>query len=285
MFARRLKAHQGDADRAHAEESGLELEQGKTLDAQRKSKWSALRAAVAINLEGEQFDREQGRRGVAQREQGWQSEHVQSEAFTLGEHEGAERQEELLRSGRDADGEATRGELGGRRRDANARGQAQSDKASSAGGGGREAPKTKVGADGGGGKGKGGGSDSRDNEAAASFRLNPALMAPPPIAQPKETGASARLRALANEIAQKIVERVRVGVNASGEAEFQISLRSSVLSGLEIRVSGSRGRIKALFSGTDREVLKLLEERKGDLRRALEGRGLKLEELKIEVRA
>jgi flagellar hook-length control protein FliK len=106
-----------------------------------------------------------------------------------------------------------------------------------------------------------------------------------PVAKPKDTGPNARLRALANEIAQKIVERVRVGTNAAGQAEFQIDLRSNVLAGLSIKVSGGNGRIKAVFSGNDREVLKMLEEQKDGLKNALAGRGLKLEELRVEHRA
>ena len=65
---------------------------------------------------------------------------------------------------------------------------------------------------------------------------------------------------MAQEIAQKIVERVRVGRNADGLAEFQIDLRSNVLAGLQIKVSGNKGGIKAVFAGSDREVLKLLKE-------------------------
>ncbi len=144
-------------------------------------------------------------------------------------------------------------------------------------------------ADGGGGKNSGGGGDKNGGkdggQLAASFRFNPALMAPVPVARPKETGASERLRALANEIAQKIVERVRVGTNAAGKAEFQIDLRSSVLSGLSIKVSGGNGKIRAVFAGSDREVLKLLRDNAESLKQALGGRGLTLEDLRIEERA
>ncbi len=135
--------------------------------------------------------------------------------------------------------------------------------------------------DGGGGKGKG--DDDSGQNAFAGFRLNPALMAPAPVIQRKDTGASERLRALANEIAQKIVQSVRVGRNAEGMAEFQIDLKSNVLSGLSIKLSGSNGRIRAHFSGRDREVLKMLREQSEGLKAALSQRGLRLEELKIEA--
>ena len=137
-----------------------------------------------------------------------------------------------------------------------------------------------VGQKGGGQKDQQGGSTN----LGGGFRFNPALMAPVPVARPRENSGSERLRQIANEIAQKIVERVRVGTNASGAAEFQIDLRSNVLSGLSIKVSGGRGKIKLAFSGTDKEVLKALGESAEDLKQALGGRGLKLDELRIEER-
>ena len=123
-----------------------------------------------------------------------------------------------------------------------------------------------------------------DQSGSNSFRFNPALMAPVPVAQPRPSVISERLRALANEIAQKIVENVRVGINRAGEAEFQIELKSSVLSGLQIRISGGHGKISAAFSGADPGVLKLIRDNADGLKQALQGRGLQLTELKIEER-
>ncbi|WP_426750654.1 flagellar hook-length control protein FliK [Myxococcus sp. Y35] len=143
-------------------------------------------------------------------------------------------------------------------------------------------------ADAGGGKGSGGGKDKKEggSEAMApGFRFNPALMAPVPVAKPKDTAGSERLRALASEIAQKIVDRVRVGTNAAGNAEFQIDLRGDVLSGLSIKVSARNGKISATFSGDNREVLRQLEAASEGLRTALSGRGLRLEDVRFEAKA
>ncbi|GEL74991.1 flagellar hook-length control protein FliK [Myxococcus virescens] len=143
-------------------------------------------------------------------------------------------------------------------------------------------------ADAGGGKGSGGGKDKKDGGSesiAPGFRFNPALMAPVPVAKPKDTAGSERLRALATEIAQKIVDRVRVGTNAAGNAEFQIDLRGDVLSGLSIKVSARNGKISATFSGSNREVLKQLEGASEGLRTALSGRGLRLEDVRFEAKA
>lgn len=137
--------------------------------------------------------------------------------------------------------------------------------------------------------GKGGGGSDKDQNSGGftggSFRLNPALMAPVAPARPKDVQGNAKLRALAQEIAQKIVERARVGTNAAGQAEFQIDLRSNVLKGLSIKISGGNGKIKATFSGSDKEILRMLREQGEGLKQALAGRGLSLEEFKVEERA
>ncbi|MCY1015449.1 flagellar hook-length control protein FliK [Pyxidicoccus sp. MSG2] len=144
-------------------------------------------------------------------------------------------------------------------------------------------------ADAGGGKGSGGGGGKDKKEGGGTemgpgFRFNPALMAPVPVAKPKDTAGSERLRALASEIAQKIVDRIRVGTNAAGNAEFQIDLRGDVMGGMSIKVSARNGKISATFSGSNREVLKQLEEHSDGLRTALGGRGLRLEDLKFEAK-
>lgn len=140
----------------------------------------------------------------------------------------------------------------------------------------------------GGGKSGGGGDQSspqqgKNGQGTPGFRLNPALLPPPPVAVKKDMAGSERFRRLAAELAQKIVERARVGVNAAGLAEFQIDLRSNVLSGLQIRVSSRGGKISAIFQGRDPAVLRQLRDHAESLKEALKSRGLALEELKIEA--
>jgi len=155
--------------------------------------------------------------------------------------------------------------------------------AGAAGGkGGKGALKTDT--EGGGQKG-GGNKDSKDsNSMGPGFRFNPALMAPVPVKQKKEVAGSERLRKVANELAQKIVENVRVGTNSLGNAEFQIDLRGNVLSGMSVKVSAKNGKISAVFSGSDKDVLKMVEEQGEALGKALESRGLKLEAFRVEAR-
>lgn len=197
---------------------------------------------------------------------------------------------ELMSADRKEGREGTEGMAESRRSDSKAEGDAKADDKSadlrSAGRSGQKGS-VKTDADSSGGQ-SGGNKDGKQGgeaAAAAGFRFNPALMAPVPVAKPKPSAGSDKLRAIANEIAQKIVERVRVGTNGAGAAEFQIDLRSNVLSGLSIKLSAKNGKISAVFSGSDRDVLKMIQEQSEGLKSALQGRGLKLEDLRFEARA
>lgn len=129
----------------------------------------------------------------------------------------------------------------------------------------------------------GGGKEGQDGSPNPQFRLNPALLAPVPVAQPKAASGSERLRQIAAELAQKIVERVRLGTNAAGRVEFQIDFKSDVLSGLSVSVSAHQGKIKAIFRGHDKDVLKMIEGQQETLKSVLGARGLQLEDFKIEA--
>ena len=183
--------------------------------------------------------------------------------------------------GRGADAKVGRDSLDAKR------GEQDASKTSRAGGARGEKGELKADADKGGQGGQqGGGKDDKGaGAAAAGFRFNPALMAPVPVAKKNEVQGSDRLRRIATELAQKIVERVRVGTNAAGAAEFQIDLKGDVLAGLKMKISAKNGRISAVFQGSDKDVLKMIEEQGEALKGALTARGLSLEQLKTEFKA
>ncbi len=235
--------------------------------------------------------RQEAGRGVQQQEVKTFGERLQAEQGGEAQHLSEGRQSDSAQGGQVAlsrkyDQNVTAARAEAREGDAKAEGEATGERnADAAKGAGRSKGGVKADADGG---GQGGGKDQKgggDGAAAAGFRFNPALMAPVPVAKPKPNAGSDRLRAIANEIAQKIVERVRVGTNGAGAAEFQIDLRSNVLSGLSIKLSAKNGKIQAVFSGSDRDVLKMIEEQSEGLKSALSNRGLKLEDLRFEARA
>ena len=132
-------------------------------------------------------------------------------------------------------------------------------------------------------QGDGGQQQGGGQQQPGAFRLPPAaLMAPPPVAVPKGQGQVSRLRQVAQEIAEKIVQAARVGTNKMGLPEFQLELKSDILKGLKVKVSGRHGRIRALFSSRDPQVLKQLRAEADSLRQALTARGLKVDALEIE---
>jgi hypothetical protein len=281
------------------EKARAEKQQGETAFSRRLAQPPAKEGAPREQQpEGRSLAQSVLERARAQSGQGAspQARAARSEASPFGERMQAEQQSRLTQAdargsaqstqGRKEDARVDRERLSERGEESLAKGDAQKAGALSRGGRGGELRTDGDRGGGGGGQDKGGeGGRDRGEGGALSFRFNPALMAPVPVARPRETPTSDRLRAIAAEIAQKIVERVRVGTNAAGAAEFQIDLRSNVLSGLAIKVSCKNGRIQASFSGSDKEVLKLLREQSEALKTALSGRGLTLEELRVEERA
>ena len=63
-----------------------------------------------------------------------------------------------------------------------------------------------------------------------------------------------------------------------------ITIFGNVLSGMSVKVSAKNGKITAVFSGSDKDVLKMVEEQGEALGKALEARGLKLEDFRVEAR-
>ena len=285
------------------------VQQQKTQQSQTQQRQGLAKSVLAhLQQEGEAAllgktkaeQRGEAGRGLLRQAGKTFDERVQQQRSGEGERRVAGRQSDAAQAGQAAEGRQmdhglSRSQAESRLEDAQSthesheeRGEALSKGSESASGAqaSRGKGSLKADADGGGKQGGGEGQGKKDGgaEFAAGFRFNPALMAPVPVAKPKPASGSERLRAIANEIAQKIVERVRVGTNAAGHAEFQIDLRGDVLSGLSIKLSAKNGKIKAVFSGSDRDVLKMLEEQREGLTQALAGRGLTLEDLRVEAK-
>lgn len=140
-------------------------------------------------------------------------------------------------------------------------------------------PRSELKADSEGGGGNQGGKDKDERGGqpfAPAFRFNPNLMAPMPVVQAKEVSQSERLRVLANELAQKIVQQMRTGWNKKGEAMITLELNQDVLKGLSIRLTQKDGQIHAKFMSGDREVLKMLRENAPGLEKAMSQHKLSL---------
>ncbi len=256
--------------------------------------------AVTTKHDGERAQlaqHEQGRLGAQSQEQSVSTNKREAGHLSANAKAGTAKDEALAAQGRATDSSVASQTTEGRKADAKMVREVLEDRKSSsdehsenqsgASGGKARGEKgdLKTNADKGGGQGQGGNKDGKDGQGAPpTMRFNPALMPPVAVAKPKDLAGSERLRRVANELAQKIVERVRVGTNAAGRVEFQIDLRSDVLSGLSVKVSSQNGKIKAVFSGTNKDVLKLVEEQGEALKGALAARGLSLEDFKVERR-
>ncbi|MFH1810898.1 MAG: hypothetical protein ABIJ09_19310 [Pseudomonadota bacterium] len=83
------------------------------------------------------------------------------------------------------------------------------------------------------------------------------------------------------EILDKLVEEVRVGVNENGQSEFQIDLKDGVLQGMSLKVTAENGKVNCQFIGGDNSAKNFIESSQGALARALEGKGLSLDRLSV----
>ncbi len=97
-------------------------------------------------------------------------------------------------------------------------------------------------------------------------------------------GAEAAAQAapkLPAEVIRQIVERVMVGVNKEGLSEFRIELKDNVLGGTALSLSAKDGKIFAKFETRDQNVKRLIQASEGELARAFESKGLRLERLEV----
>lgn len=202
-------------------------------------------------------------------------ESVRQEDEALGRTAGQASAEALPEEGRVV--QAKRRDAEGDRRDSDHR----EEKAAEQRGSSRPDPHGKVGrAKAGKDDQKGSGGGGKD-EGPAAFKVPPQIfMQPPPVRQPVGTQAPAG-RTLAQGLIDKIVERVRVGVNRAGLPEFQIDMKADILGGVTIRLTCKRGRVRASFKG-EKSVLAQIAEEEQALRQSLEKRGLYLDALDLE---
>jgi|APLak6261675434_1056106.scaffolds.fasta_scaffold01537_5 hypothetical protein len=263
------------AEAGHADEA-KHLEKG----AQGTQQESAFKSKLGVK--GQEQKVQQNARSDGEHAQNSKLESDQGTAQTQSSRQTDQSSNAKATQGRSSDAKVSREKIDERKEAGESSSASQSAGVASAKGGKGE---LKTDADKG-GQQQGGGKDDKGGAQMANpgFRFNPALMAPVPVSKTKEASGSERLRKVANEVAQKIVDKVRIGTNAMGKTEFQIDLKNDVLSGLTVKVSAHNGKIKAVFQGSDKDVLKMIEEQGEALKAALGARGLSLEDFKIEAR-
>lgn len=87
--------------------------------------------------------------------------------------------------------------------------------------------------------------------------------------------------ALSQQILNKLVQFVRIGINRKGEKEIQIELHERIFRGLKLRVIARGGNVGILFRTSDPKGRKTLEDNKEQLQDALAKKGIKIDEIMI----
>lgn len=90
----------------------------------------------------------------------------------------------------------------------------------------------------------------------------------------RETGFS-------QQVLNKIVQFVRIGINRKGEKEIQLDLSERIYKGLKLRVIASGGKVNIHFKTTDPKGRKVFEEGKEAIRDALTKKGIEVDEITI----
>jgi hypothetical protein len=88
-----------------------------------------------------------------------------------------------------------------------------------------------------------------------------------------------------DKMLDQIVQEVRLGVNARGEAEFQFDLKSDVLEGLKLKISSKDGHVSASFIAENVHVKDAIDQGAQDLIKALQARGLEVANFNVSVGA
>jgi hypothetical protein len=90
---------------------------------------------------------------------------------------------------------------------------------------------------------------------------------------------------MAAHLIDQIVQEVRLGINARGEAEFQFDLKSDVLEGLKLKISTKDGRVSASFIAENVHVKDTIDQGAQELLKALQARGLEVANFEVSVGA
>jgi len=91
-------------------------------------------------------------------------------------------------------------------------------------------------------------------------------------------------RALPRKMVDEVVQAVRMGVNKLGDKEMQFDLKSTVLDGLNIRVSIHEGKVMTILEASTFDVKNRLDAHLGELIHSLEQRGLPAAEVEVKFK-
>jgi len=86
---------------------------------------------------------------------------------------------------------------------------------------------------------------------------------------------------LTQQVLNKIVQYVRVGINTKGEKEIQMELHERIFRGLKLRVIARGGKVGVIFGTSDRKGREILEKNRDGIFRALKDKGIEVDDIEI----
>lgn len=93
--------------------------------------------------------------------------------------------------------------------------------------------------------------------------------------------AAAQQAGLTQQVLNKIVQFVRIGINRRGEKEIRIDLSERIFRGLKLRVIARGGKVSVHFRTADPKGRKVFEKNADAIREALEKKGIEVDEIVV----
>jgi len=95
-------------------------------------------------------------------------------------------------------------------------------------------------------------------------------------------GTSAAEQAvLSQQVLNKIIQYVRMGINRKGEKEIQIDLHERIFRGLKLRIIARGGKVNVTFNASDKKGREVLEKNKDGILKALQEKGIEVDDIKV----
>lgn len=142
-----------------------------------------------------------------------------------------------------------------------------------------------------GGGGRQGGFDSSTSRRGLSTKLTKAGVKTIPtdlqrqfaakmVKAAREAGKPSEA-ALTQQVLDKIVQYVRIGINREGDKEIQLDLHQKIFRGLKLRVIAREGKVGVHFHTADKKGREVFEKNSDAIRDALAKKGIEVDELTI----
>jgi hypothetical protein len=86
---------------------------------------------------------------------------------------------------------------------------------------------------------------------------------------------------MTQQVLNKIVQYVRIGLNRKGEKEIQLDLHEKIFRGLKIRVTEKDGKVNVHFQTFDKAGRAVFEKNAGAIREALAKKGVEVQDITV----